>query len=335
MAKKRQRGIFERPKGSGLWWIDYRDASGRRRREKIGAHSAAVTAYRRRQRNQKGAKFVAPTEATFSAIARERMTARQPYLAASSVRTDEIRLRPIVQAFGKLPVGAVSPARIETFLAGIVSGGCSKATANRYRALLSSVFKLAVRNGRIRSNPCNEVQRFKESPGRVRFLSSSEEDLLRSEILQRYPDREPEFDLALNTGMRRGEQFGLRRSSVDLDRGLLTVSGKTGQRYITLNTRGIAAVRRLLDSEPGDYLCGAKREGQRDSRRWFERCVRAAGISSFRFHDLRHTFASRLVMAGVDLTTVKDLMGHKSFNMTLKYAHLSPDHRRASVEKIA
>jgi site-specific recombinase XerD len=62
--------------------------------------------------------------------------------------------------------------------------------------------------------------------------------------------------------------------------------------------------------------------------------VKAAGIEDFRFHDLRHTFGSRLVMSGVDLRTVQELMGHRTIAMTLRYTHLSPDHQQQAVERL-
>jgi hypothetical protein len=69
-------------------------------------------------------------------------------------------------------------------------------------------------------------------------------------------------------------------------------------------------------------------------RQWFEESVKAAKITNFRWHDLRHTFASRLVMAGVDLRTVQQLMGHKTITMTLRYTHLAPEHQLGAVQKL-
>jgi integrase len=71
--------------------------------------------------------------------------------------------------------------------------------------------------------------------------------------------------------------------------------------------------------------------GYRQMTKTFARAVAQAGILDFTFHDLRHTFASRLVMAGVDLATVKELMGHKRITMTLRYAHLAPGHKRSAI----
>jgi site-specific recombinase XerD len=71
-----------------------------------------------------------------------------------------------------------------------------------------------------------------------------------------------------------------------------------------------------------------------DPRHWFEAAVRAARIRDFSWHCLRHTFASRLVMAGVDIRTVQELLGHKSITMTVRYSHLSPSHTLAAVERL-
>jgi hypothetical protein len=84
----------------------------------------------------------------------------------------------------------------------------------------------------------------------------------------------------------------------------------------------------------GFSLAHPSGEPLRTPRQWFEEALEEAKISNFRWHDLRHTFASRLVMAGVDLRTVQQLMGHKTISMTVRYAHLAPEHQLAAVQKL-
>ena len=97
--------------------------------------------------------------------------------------------------------------------------------------------------------------------------------------------------------------------------------------------RSLLAIRRI----PGSPWVFCKKNGERygNIRKAFEGARKRAGITDFRFHDLRHTFASHLVMAGIDLKTVQELLGHKTFNMTLRYAHLSPNHKRMAIENFA
>ncbi|MBA7494726.1 Tyrosine recombinase XerC [subsurface metagenome] len=94
--------------------------------------------------------------------------------------------------------------------------------------------------------------------------------------------------------------------------------------------RSLLAIRRI----PGNPWVFCKKNGERygNIRKAFEGARKRAGIVDFRFHDLRHTFASHLVMAGVDLKTVQELLGHKSFEMTLRYAHLSPEHKKTALD---
>jgi integrase len=185
---------------------------------------------------------------------------------------------------------------IDARLSELARAGRAPATVNQYRALLSLTFSLAVRSGKVPGNPLRRVPVRRTNHARVRFLTLPEEAALRQAIRRFCPLREPELDLALHTGMRRGEQYTLRWQDVDLERAL---------------------------------VCGPR------GRRWFDRAIREAGIRDFRYHDLRHTFASRLVMAGVDLRTVQELMGHKTLLMTLRYSHLSQAHTREAIEKLA
>jgi integrase len=146
------------------------------------------------------------------------------------------------------------------------------------------------------------------------ILEEKEENLLRQEILELYPDCEPEFDLAIHTGMRRGEQYRLRWQDVDLKREIITIPrSKHGEvRHIQINSAAHAALLKLRRGDGVGYVCpGLEGPRNRDWRRWFEEIVVKAKILDFRWHDLRHTFASRLVMAGVPLRTVQKLLGHK------------------------
>jgi integrase len=140
-----------------------------------------------------------------------------------------------------------------------------------------------------------------------------------------------QFEIALMTGMRQGEQFSREWSDVDLDAGKIRLSQtKNGRaRFVHLNTRALATLNMLHDSG-----LGAGRVFPNLKPRWFTDAVKDAKLADFTWHDLRHTFASRLVMAGVDIRTVQELMGHKSITMTMRYAHLSPEHRAAALEKL-
>jgi len=141
---------------------------------------------------------------------------------------------------------------------------------------------------------------------------------------------------ALNTGMRKGEILGLEwERHIDLKHGfiLLDMTKNGERREIPINDtlRGVlqGLTRRLdvphvfYDHDTGNHY--------KDVKRSFKTALKRAGIRDFHFHDLRHTFASHLVMAGIDLTTVKELLGHKTLTMTLRYAHLAPAHKVKAV----
>lgn len=343
------RGVFEKPKGSGVWWINYHDEQGRRHREKIGKQSVAEQAYMKRRQEVREGRFVEPKHAgqlKFREIAEARMKAMEAYLQPRSYRTDESRLEFILEHFGDWSVSKITPEAIDAFLEKVrqprkcrnqkTTIAPSAATANRYRTLLSSIFTFAIRARKLAANPCAQVARFKEPAERVRFLDAAEEESLRKVIRKDYPEHEAEFDLALNTGMRRGEQFGLTWDKIDLERAILEANGKTGRRFIPINAAAKAAILELHKVSNGStFVCSeAQYEGQVDWRRWFEKSVETAKVPNFRWHDLRHTFASRLVMAGVDLRTVQKLLGHSSIVTTMKYAHVSDQHLAAAVGKL-
>lgn len=193
-------------------------------------------------------------------------------------------------------------------------------------------------NGKITHNPARLTRQRKENNARIRFLDSAEEVRLREVVTKKYPHHMPELELALNTGMRLSEQYGLTWDNVDFDRQVVTIPrSKNGElRRIPLNDVAISALRAVQKFSNGQKAVFLNRYGQRltKPREWFEPAVVAANLQGVTWHCLRHTFASRLVMAGVDLRTVQELMGHKTIQMTVRYAHLSPQHQLAAVQRL-
>jgi integrase len=151
---------------------------------------------------------------------------------------------------------------------------------------------------------------------------------------------EPIVLLAMNTGMRRGEILSLRWENVSFDTKTLTVqfehakSGKT--RHIPLNGEALRTLQNWQTDtgDTGIVFKGQNGNAMTDVGKGWEKLLDDAGITNFRFHDLRHHFASKLVMASVDLNTVRELLGHGDLAMTLRYAHLAPEHKAAAVNLI-
>jgi Phage integrase family len=117
---------------------------------------------------------------------------------------------------------------------------------------------------------------------------------------------------------------------------LLSGQKDVGHDQLTINGRGTKSqgFRHYTLQSLVEVVPGAKAPRNKDPRRTFEAAVKESGILNFRYHDIRHTFASRLVMAGVDLRTVQELMGHKTVAMTIRYSHLAPSHQREAIERL-
>ncbi len=139
----------------------------------------------------------------------------------------------------------------------------------------------------------------------------------------------------MNTGLRRGEVLKLRWASVDFSRRLLTVEGRNAKnrqtRHVPLNEEATSVLRRWREQSGHGSRVFDVATGFRTA---WEKLLLRARISHFRWHDLRRHFASRLVQRGVPLNTVRDLLGHSSVQMSLRYAHLAPDQRREAVAKL-
>ncbi|MBZ5502352.1 MAG: tyrosine-type recombinase/integrase [Acidobacteriia bacterium] len=339
--RRRQRGVFEKVPGSSTWWIRYTDAEGRFRREKAGTKSAAIDLYRKRKTDaligKKLPEKLRRATVTFADIARDALAYSKAH--KRTFGDDVARMERILGWFRDRSAESVTPQEIERhFEECIEVEEWAPSTVNHYRSLLSLTYRLAIRNGKASSNPARATRHRREDNSRVRYLTDAEDGKLRNAIAEDWPEHMPELDLALHTGLRLSEMYGLDWQDVDLARRLLLVRrGKNGQaRYARLNSVALKALGELrkrsygtgpvIRNLAGEPLCGP--------RYWFEKAIRKAGLADFHWHDLRHTFASRLTMAGVGLRAVQDALGHKSIAMTVRYSHLSPDFLFDVVEKL-
>lgn len=219
------RGVFEKKKGSNVWWVNYYE-NGRQHREKVGRKSTAIALYQKRKTEILEGKFFPQTRQgriSFEELAADALEYSRQHHVARGYKEDLLQVKTLLHWFKGYPAGSITPQQIEAKLAELADAGRSPATLNRYRSRLSLIYSVAIRNGKQSKNPLKNVKRRKENNERVRFLEEAEGRALRAIIRERYPNREAEFDLALNTGMRRGEQFQLRWQDVDLERGVITI----------------------------------------------------------------------------------------------------------------
>ena len=209
------------------------------------------------------------------------------------------------------------------------------ATVNREISCLKIMFAKAVEWGRVESNPCVKVKKLKENNARTRFLTDEETERL---IKAAKPKLRQVITVLINTGMRRGELQNLKWSDLDFDRNLITLRRtKNGEvRYIPMNevTKHVLLARRIAKESPLLVFSGTKPDRPWDFCTAFDFTRERVGLRDVRIHDLRHTFASHLCMKGVDIMTVKELLGHSSLEMTQRYSHLTDRHKAEAVARL-
>lgn len=341
MSRRETRGVYEAPPDSGIWRIDYYDAEGRRHRERIGSKKLAMARYHTIKAEIWEGRYrpkAREAKVTFKELAELRMTAKKVNLAKRTIVSIESRQAKLLEAFGSTPAALITPERIQIFLGEQADAGLLAASINNFRMLLNSIFAHGVEIGKIPSNPVKKVKKLRVPPSRIRFLDAGEEETIRQRLRKKWPIGESELELFLHTGMRRAEYWDLTWQNVDLERLQVTVYGKGGyRRFVPINSVARAAFEKLYVASRGSAFVSSCRPtaAERDTTCRLAYWIREAGIENFHpYHDLRHTFASRLVMAGVDLRSVQELLGHRSILMTMRYAHLSPDHQKANIEKL-
>lgn len=278
------------------------------------------------------------------------------------------------KSFGNKPLHELVIHDLEKWRTQKLNQGGKAISVNRDLIALRAAIAQAVNWGLIEKHPLEKLKPLKvDNSPKVRYLNNEEEQHLR-EALDKREDKlraarerynqwrkergydsfpslaecvfadyvKPMVILSLNTGLRRGELFNLTWENIDLKRANLTVAGESAKsgktRHIPLNAEALDALqswsKQVMNND--EKLVFANKDGQRFNhvKRSWAGVLREAEIQNFRWHDMRHHFASRLVMAGVDLNTVRELLGHADTKMTLRYAHLAPEHKAEAVAKL-
>lgn len=331
----KRRGIYEKMPGSGVWWVRYVDGHGKIRREKVGTKSAASDLYTKRKNEvREGIKLPENMKHRgdkVSAIIDRALLWYEEH-RPKSYRTAKTHLETIKRALGERMAADLTPHDIDKWLS--AHEGWSPATKNRYKATLGRALQREVVNGTLAGNVARLVIARKEQNIRERYLSSEEEKRIVAVIKKKYPSYLPALIVALHTGMRQSEQFSLTWDRVDFDqRKIHLPETKSGKPHVVhMNQTCYNTLKSILKARPKDcetnrVFLSARYKGQllENPRQWFPDAVADAEITNFHWHDLRHTFASRLVQKGVSLQTVSKLANHSTIAVTMRYAHLASE----------
>ena len=268
----------------------------------------------------------------------------------STVKRNERSRDQLKPYFGSRPIGAITADQAEQFKSKRLELGAKPATVNRDIDFLRSAIKKAVEWGYLAFNPLTGVKHLAEDNERMWALSDDEEAKLLEDCAKSHQRSKYLVDLvelALNTGMRLGELQGLKKSSIHLrDRYISVTDTKNhDNRNVPLNDQALAVVkRRLVESASDHIFCNEFGRPLTVLTNAFWHAVENAGLvrvgvdkdgkevkQRFRFHDLRHTFGSRLGMRGIDTKTIMEIMGHRTHKMAMRYQHPAPDHKLAAV----
>jgi integrase len=314
------------------WYIDYY-LKGVRKRKKIGPskHVAELALAQVQVKIAKGEYLgiYDDKRITLAQFSEEYLAYARANKAPMSVRRDLISLVPLSAAFPDY-LSAITTKTIEEYKVRRLQT-VKPATINKELALLKHMFTKAIEWGYVKQNPAKPVKLLKEPPGRLRYLTP--EELIR--LLEACaPHLKPIVLTAVHTGMRRREILSLRWADVDLRKRMITLTKtKNNERRICPINGQLAAVLRTVPRHVESPYVFCDREGQPYDRidNGFRRACKRAGIVDFRFHDLRHTFASHLIMRGANLRSVQELLGHKTGKMTVRYTHLSTPHLQETV----
>ena len=330
-SSARVTGVWEKVPSSGIWWVRYRE-NGTLHREKVGRKSDALALYQKRKNEiRMGAKLpenMRRASIRFGQLAEDiRSYSEKHHRDRGHI---ESRLKRILPDFQNRQADQIKPEDIDGWIARNTE---TAATANRYRALFSLIFREALRNGRVTGNPARLVRLRHENNGRIRFLTDDEERRLRKVIAKKFPEHLPELTVSLGTGMRLSEQYSLTWEQIDFTRKEINLeqTRNGSARTIPMNS-DVQQAFEILHEMDKPAAADSRVFLLHSPRYWFAAALADAKIARYRWHDNRHTFCSRLAMRGENMKVIQQLAGHKTIQMSARYAHLGEKNLRTAIE---
>ncbi len=331
-------GRIFRVKNSPYWYIDYTYRGKRIRKALKGVTSKAEaeailheTLAKLRKQEYFGIRE--PEEILFEDFLKKYLELSQSTKRPSSYRRDQTNAKNALNFFRGYYLREIQSNDIEIYLARRKEK-VSTATRNRELAFLKHLFRKATEWGYLRVNPAQNIRFLKEPPGRVRYLDEREREALEKALVSAPIHLQIIVTIAFSTGMRLGEILSLRWRDIDFKAKLIHVRDSKTHRArrlpITQKVREalLLAKKHLPINLQEDWIFLNPETGRpiKCIKTAWRTLLKRAGIKNLRFHDLRHDFASRLVMKGIDLRTVQEILGHRTLNMVQRYSHLSPEY---------
>jgi integrase len=331
-------GVYKRGK---VWWIRYIGLDGKQKRESTRSDNfknAETILADRKQAIGKGEEPEIKRIPNYSF--RELSERYLPWIQGRqrSARTKGYIIGQLLSLYADMPLKRFNTAIVDQLQTDLISKGYKPASNNKITNILKHMFNKAVEWEMVGSETLKRIRKvklLKDEGKRLRYLSIEECNSLVNACDNHL---KPIVVTALNTGMRRGEILNLKWDQVDLKHGFIlldrTKNGERREIPINKTLEALFLDKNLIRRIDVPYVFYGPVTGNpyQDVKRSFNTALRKAKIRDFHFHDLRHTFASHLVMSGVDITTVSRLLGHKSLSMTLRYSHLAPSHMVKAVD---
>lgn len=325
----------------GAWWFDITDSNGKRVRQRIGkvsAETARAVLGKRTSESVEGKFLDMEGEPVKLAVfvEAEYLPWARANLRPGSWQRYEVSLKALLPAFGGRMLHEITPSDIERWRVERLKA-VKASTSNRDITALKAILSRAVEWGKLKDSPARRVKLLKERNTRLVYLSDDEANRL---LTAATGHLRPFLKLLLHTGLRRGEALALKWQDVDKQTGHLHVrDSKTGEaRSIPLNMGAsealtdVIGLKHVATGTPFVF-CDETGKPFKSVRTSFGTAMKRAGLEGkgYTLHTMRHTFASNLANLGVPVQTIAALLGHSDIRMSLRYAHLSPDARRAAV----